>query len=97
MNKYDQEYDKNMTFGAWIWVPSRKLRYKYENNMKTCENNVEIEKSHYVQMFSYYFDIIFTFWSPGPGPGPQSGGTGPGPGLARRRFGAWARVPGPKM
>ena len=65
--------------------------------MKKCENNVKSRNNIIFIFVSYFFHIIFTCWGPGPGPGPQSGGTGPGPGLARRRFGAWARVPGPKM
>ena len=65
--------------------------------MNKYEKNVKLRNHIIFTCVSYYFHIIFAFWGPGPGPGPQSGGTGPGPGLARRRFGAWARVLGLKM
>ena len=37
-----------------------------------CENNVKLRNHIIFICFSYYFHIIFTFWSPEPGPRPGS-------------------------
>jgi len=90
----DQEYDKNIFFGPG----SESRAQKCDKNMKTIlikfENHANLANHIAFIFFSYYFDIIYTFWGPEPEPRPQSGG-GPGPAWAPyRRFGAQAQVPG---